>query len=127
VEKPRTGILSGWKSIANYLDKGVRTVQRYEREMGLPVRRPSGRSFGSVIATKADLNSWVAASPTRRVSQRESILPSTAVLNEFRRNILEMARLREESAESRQALAASRNALKRTLGSIRVVQRELHH
>ena len=39
---PRQGItqlqvLNGWKEIANYLGKGVRTVQRYEREFGLPV------------------------------------------------------------------------------------------
>ena len=29
-------IFSGWKDIANYLGKGVRTIQRYERELGLP-------------------------------------------------------------------------------------------
>ena len=39
--------LNGWKEIANYLGKGVRTVQRYERTLALPVRRPSGRSGGS--------------------------------------------------------------------------------
>lgn len=56
-------ILSGWKDIANYLGKGVRTVQRYERELRLPIRRPAGRHFGSVIATCSDLDEWVSASP----------------------------------------------------------------
>ena len=30
-EMPQVAIISGWKDIANYLGKGVRTVQRYER------------------------------------------------------------------------------------------------
>jgi len=57
-------ILSGWKEIANYLRKGVRTVQRYEREQGLPIHRPNGKSTGSVIATKAELDGWVKGAPT---------------------------------------------------------------
>src|SRR5215471_18946466 len=57
-------ILSGWKEIANYLRKGVRTVQRYEREQGLPIHRPCGKSAGSVMATKAELDGWVNATPT---------------------------------------------------------------
>jgi len=62
-EKPE--VLSGWKDIANYLGKGVRTVQRYEWELGLPVRRPAGKPRGSVIATRAELDAWVMASPVR--------------------------------------------------------------
>jgi predicted DNA-binding transcriptional regulator AlpA len=67
---PRQGntqceVLSGWKEIANYLGMGVRTVQRYEREQGLPIRRPAGRSTGSVIATKAEIDAWISASPLR--------------------------------------------------------------
>jgi hypothetical protein len=65
-------IFSGWKEIANYLRKGVRTVQRYERDLHLPIHRPSGESNGSVIAIKAELDSWVAAAPVRR----DSILKS---------------------------------------------------
>ena len=56
-------ILSGWKEIAVHLGKGVRTVQRYERKLGLPIRRPSGKSIGSVIATVAELDAWITASP----------------------------------------------------------------
>jgi len=60
----RLEIFSGWKEIANYLGKGVRTVQRYERELGLPIHRPNGKSAGSVIATKVEIDDWVKASPT---------------------------------------------------------------
>jgi len=58
-------ILSGWKDIAKFLGRGVRTVQRYEREMGLPIHRPVGHPHGAVYATKAELDDWVAAGPTR--------------------------------------------------------------
>ena len=69
----RLEIISGWKGIANYLGKGVRTVQRYERELGLPVRRPAGKSTGSVIATKAELDGWVMASPIHETFRLLSI------------------------------------------------------
>ena len=33
------GRLDSWKEIAAYLGRGIRTVQRWEREEGLPVHR----------------------------------------------------------------------------------------
>lgn len=57
--------LSGWKEIASYLGLGVRTVQRYEREMGLPIHRPTGKSRGTVIAAKAELDGWAIAGAPR--------------------------------------------------------------
>jgi hypothetical protein len=54
-------ILSGWKEIATYLAKGVRTVQRYERELGLPVRHPFGKPYSSVLARRSELDVWVGA------------------------------------------------------------------
>lgn len=62
-------VLSGWKDIANYLGKGVRTVQRYKRELGLPVRRPASKTTGSVLAVKSELDAWVASSRLARHSQ----------------------------------------------------------
>lgn len=55
----RLDILNGWKEIANYLGKGVRSVQRYERDLGLPVHRISGRSASAVLASKAELDRWI--------------------------------------------------------------------
>ena len=49
--------LDSWKEIAAYLKRGVRTVQRWERVAGLPVRRiPSTR--GAVYAFRAELDQW---------------------------------------------------------------------
>ncbi len=59
-------ILTSWKEIANYLGKGVRTVQRWEVEFDLPVRRPDARSKGIVHANTAELDEWLARRWTRR-------------------------------------------------------------
>lgn len=56
-------ILNSWKEIAIYLDRGVRTVQRWEAELGLPVRRPRGKRHSSVIAARTDLDAWLASAP----------------------------------------------------------------
>jgi hypothetical protein len=33
------GVLTGWKDVANYVNKGIRTVQRWEGQFGFPIRR----------------------------------------------------------------------------------------
>ncbi len=55
----KSTVLSSWKEIAAYLGKGVRTVQRWERDLGLPVRRPVDQSDRVVIALPAELDAWV--------------------------------------------------------------------
>jgi len=66
-------ILTGWKEIANYLRKGVRSVQRYERDLALPIHRLPGKSTGSVIAIKAELDSWVTAGPIQSIPKRRTL------------------------------------------------------
>lgn len=112
----QVAIISGWKDIAKYLGKGVRTVQRYERELGLPIRRPAGRVAGSVIATKAELDCWIAAIPLRAVvplSQCEQ--DSFAILKDLRSNVADMRRLREEAAKVQHELRESLHVLKAKL------------
>lgn len=55
-----TGVLTSWKDIARYMGKGVRTVQRWEMDFGLPVRRPQGSNKKAVLARPRDLDAWVA-------------------------------------------------------------------
>ena len=50
--------LDSWKAIASYLGRGVRTVQRWEREEGLPVHRLAHEKRGSVYANKPELDAW---------------------------------------------------------------------
>ena len=60
-------VLSSWKEIALYLNKGVRTAQRWERELGLPVLRlREGEGEGRVIAHRAELEAWLQAQWTCR-------------------------------------------------------------
>ena len=52
------GRLDSWKEIAAYLRRGARTVQRWEREEGLPVHRLAHETLGSVFAYKSELDAW---------------------------------------------------------------------
>ncbi len=47
-----------WKEVASYLKKSVRTVQRWEKEEGLPVHRHQHLSSGSVYAFREELDQW---------------------------------------------------------------------
>jgi hypothetical protein len=116
----QTEILSGWKDIARYLRKGVRTVQRYEIELGLPIRRPSGKSAGAVLATKAELDAWVAASPIRNAFQLQKRLINVSgeiAFNDFQKSIDEMRRLRSETQSLRKTVSESLRLLQTNLRS----------
>jgi hypothetical protein len=58
-------ILSGWKQIANYMQQGVRTVQRWEPMFGLPVHRPKRGARGTVMAFAEELDGWGQTTPMR--------------------------------------------------------------
>jgi len=58
--------LSGWKEIAGHLRRSVRSVQRWEHELALPVQRVKTRHGQVVFANRADLDAWMA---------RQSVLP----------------------------------------------------
>lgn len=56
-------ILNSWKEIAHYLNRGVRTVQRWESELALPVRRPRGKRRSAVIAMRWEIDKWLIRCP----------------------------------------------------------------
>ena len=131
IEPPQ--FLSGWKEIANYLGKGVRTVQRYERQLGLPVRRPAGKPSGSVVATRAELDAWVTASPIReafQLSTNDSERVHDSLSKNIRTGLEQMARLRDQMfelrAEVRQSITMLRNSVYELQGELNTnVWREL--
>jgi phage terminase Nu1 subunit (DNA packaging protein) len=59
-----SGILSSWKEIAVYLGRGVRTVQRWEQQLALPVRHTKG-DHGTVYAFRQEIDSWLSDGKTR--------------------------------------------------------------
>jgi len=71
--------LNGWKEIASFLGKGVRTVQRWERELGLPVHR-LGREGGEIVfAFKHEITDWsLAQDAARRGEVPEATAGTTA-------------------------------------------------
>jgi hypothetical protein len=123
IEPPQ--FLCGWKEIATYLGKGVRTVQRYERQLGLPVRRPAGKPWGSVVATRAELDGWVGASPIRdtfRLSNNDSERKYVALSKDIRRGLEQMALLRSQMMELR---ADVRKSIQTLTSSLSELQGEL--
>lgn len=68
VQEPDTQhsrVLTSWKEIASFFGKGVRTVQRWEWEFGLPVRRPSENRH-VVHASPEELRTWLVSWSQRR-------------------------------------------------------------
>jgi tetratricopeptide (TPR) repeat protein len=50
--------LDSWKEIAAYMKRDVRTVRRWEKSEGLPVRRHLHNQRASVSASRAELDKW---------------------------------------------------------------------
>jgi hypothetical protein len=70
--------LNGWKEIAAHLGKGVRTVQRWEAEYGLPVRR-IGREGGEIVfAFRDEIDRWSLESRSRRDAKGTTSEPDEA-------------------------------------------------
>ncbi|HEX4066014.1 MAG TPA: hypothetical protein VHZ09_08305 [Acidobacteriaceae bacterium] len=74
-------VLTSWKEIARYMGKGVRTVQRWEQDFGLPVRRPQGSNKKAVLARPRDLDAWVALRCTSRGQLAVLEIPELPALN----------------------------------------------
>jgi tetratricopeptide (TPR) repeat protein len=51
--------LDGWKSIASYLHKDIRTVQRWEQREGLPVHRHEHQRQATAYAYGSELDHWL--------------------------------------------------------------------
>ncbi|MGH9521573.1 MAG: hypothetical protein ACRD3E_03460 [Terriglobales bacterium] len=86
-------VLSGWKEIAAYMGRGVRTVQRWEK-LGLPVRRPNAHLRSAVLASTEEIDSWISGCR----NGRESNPASAADCNEDRmRAELDQLRLEVET------------------------------
>jgi hypothetical protein len=52
-------VLNGWKEIAAHLGRSARSVQRWERDLGLPVHRIPTPEGGSIVyARRSEVDSW---------------------------------------------------------------------
>ena len=62
--------LESWKEIAAFFQRDLRTVIRWEKELGLPVHRYPGKSKGGVYAHTSELKEW-ANGPRRVAAERD--------------------------------------------------------
>jgi phage terminase Nu1 subunit (DNA packaging protein) len=69
-------ILYSWKEMAVFLKCGVRTVQRWEKNEGLPVHRHRHSKRGTVFALKSELHEWLRS---RDLGERENTSSETDV------------------------------------------------
>ncbi|MCX6595073.1 MAG: hypothetical protein NTV70_01745 [Acidobacteria bacterium] len=51
--------LESWKQIAGYLDRDIKTVQRWEHQEGLPIHRLLHTGHASVFAWRTELDAWM--------------------------------------------------------------------
>ncbi len=52
-------VLESWKEISDYLKRTVKTCQRWEQELDLPIRRLDGTPRARVFAYKDELDYWL--------------------------------------------------------------------
>ena|SRR6185437_6260122 len=72
-------VLISWKEIAAYLQRGVRTVQRWERDLHLPVHRIGKGKRSPVFARVSELNFWLNTSEVARKEYGQPVIaPSRA-------------------------------------------------
>src|SRR5437762_2019271 len=113
----KTGLLNSWKEIANYLGRGVRTVQRWEKR-GLPVRRMGSGSRAPVIANKPEIDRWMES--TRAHGFAATIdAEQLFCRSELQSSILQSRTLMKEMIELRQTQAKNLNTLIDTIEALR--------
>ena len=82
-------VLSGWKEVAKYFGRGVRTVQRWEA-FGLPVVRPAGHSRSAVCAYTEELDAWL-RQPSRPEQLQQRIYELEREINALKRQLASTA------------------------------------
>jgi len=115
-QKP--GLLNSWKEIANYLARGVRTVQRWEK-LGLPVRRLGPGSRAPVIADTAEIDHWIFNARVHDLPV-SSMVEQTASRSFLRESIRQSRELREQMVRLR---VSQRVAVKNLVRSIAALER----
>jgi Tfp pilus assembly protein PilF len=80
---PKDTRLDSWKAIAAFFGKDERTVKRWEKERGLPVRRVPGAGRGTVFAYTSELERWLQgagqSSPSTAVDEVSAARPPDTV------------------------------------------------
>jgi hypothetical protein len=98
-----TPTLNSWKEIAVYLGRGVRTVQRWQLELRLPVHRIRQTPRSPVFAYISELDEWLrrqAGGSNKAQIKHYEI--DHKIKQQIRANLERMQRLRQELRETSQ-------------------------
>jgi predicted DNA-binding transcriptional regulator AlpA len=78
-------VLGSWQEIANYIGRRPRTVQRWERQFGMPVHRRRRDKRRAVFAFSGELDHWLRSTPSNRAcgGQRQT---TNATMEPFRQH-----------------------------------------
>ncbi len=93
-------MLSSWKEIAHFFGKGVRTVQRWEKTLDLPIHRPPGAPSNVVLARTSDLEEWMHRGSVRTEMQAEASSETVVSLPALEREVSRLASLHGIAAEA---------------------------
>ncbi|MGB8583800.1 MAG: hypothetical protein WCD47_23500 [Candidatus Sulfotelmatobacter sp.] len=77
-EVPSERRLDSWKEIALYLHRDVTTVQRWEKQEGMPVHRHLHQKRGSVYVLSSELDAWRQNRKIRFEEEQEPALEAPA-------------------------------------------------
>jgi hypothetical protein len=99
-------MLSSWKEIAHFFGKGVRTVQRWEKTLDLPIHRPPGAPSNVVLARTSDLEEWMHRGSVRTEMQDDAATETVASLSGLEREVSRLASLHGVAAESADVTAS---------------------
>src|SRR5947209_7058286 len=109
-------LLNSWKEIAAYLNRGVRTVQRWEIELGLPIRRPRGKNRSAVMAMRSELDAWVKACPVSHEAEKNGHAAPSALLTTA--EVQRLNSLLLQSHELHSNANRLRNEVRMTVGAL---------
>ena len=87
--------LESWKESATYLNRAVRTVQRWARDSGLPVHRLATVKRGAIYAYKSEIDIWWQSRSSSLLSEPGA---NAAAARIVRRNVLRWLALGRQGA-----------------------------
>lgn len=93
--------LNSWKEIAVYLGRGVRTAQRWQMELRLPIHRVRQTPRSPVFAYTAELDEWLRRQAGgSNKAQIKHYEVDSKLKQQIRANLERMQRLREQLSET---------------------------
>ena len=110
---PMASVLSSWKEVARYLGKGIRTVQRWESELGMPIHRPDRGNKQIIFAFTQELDEWIRRRMISCAGANGNEYERLAhLLKELRHNCrqlhMQVAEARQNRMQLRETLLAAR-------------------